>query len=154
MPDVARVAAFRSWAGMLLVSSALLPRPIAAQQVTVASAQVTTTVLHRTGPDSGKVLLMVEIADLPAAVRSASSRGQVKVADEEGRMYTPYGMAVTSLAEGSSVIPDYLQAPGVRRARPRYLYLVAPGMTRFVLHVPARQPVLFKASSAAGAFRQ
>ena len=154
MPGVARIAALCAITGMALASFAMFPREMAAQQVTVASAQVTPTVFHWTGPDSGKVLLMVEIADLPAAVRSAASRAQVRVADGAGRMYTPYGMAVASLGEGSTLIPEYLQVPSARRAKPRYLYLVAPGVTRFVLHVPARHPVPFTASLATGAFRQ
>lgn len=154
MPGAARSVVLRSLTGALLLSSTLLGRSSAAQQVSVASARITSTVRSWPGADSGKVSLSVEIADLPGAVRSGRSRDQIKVADEVGRMYTPVGVGFRSLDAGTSLVPEYLQTPSARRSRPHYLFLVPPGNMRFVLHVPSREPVEFTASLAARAFRQ
>lgn len=153
MTGATRSAAFYSLTGALLLSSTLPVREVAAQQVHVASARVMSPVSHWTGLDSGKVLLSVEIADLPRAVQSAGSRDPVKVADETGRTYTPVGVAYRSLENSNSLVPEYLQTPSARRTRPQYMFLVPAGKTRFVLHVPSRQPVPFTASFAAGALR-
>ena len=154
MPGAARSVVLRSLTGALLLSSTLLGRQSAAQQVSVASARITSTVRSWTGADSGKVLLSVEIADLPGAVRSARSRDKIKVADEDGRIYTPVGVGFRSLDHRSSLVPEYLQTASARRMRPQYMFLVPPGNMRFVLHVTSQQPVEFTASVAAGAFRQ
>ena len=153
MLGAVRSAVLRSVTGAMLLGSTLVGRQVAAQQVNVASARVTSTALNWTGPDSGKALLSVEIVGLPGRAQSASSRDQVKVADDVGHTYTPVGIAVGPLGSIYSLVPEYLQSPGASRSRPQYLFFVPPGKTRFVLHVPSRQPVAFTASFPAGALR-
>ena len=154
MRGATRLTAVRLCTVTMLLSPVVLGRVVAAQQVRVASARVASTVSQWSGPQSGKVILSVEIADLPSAVRSVRSRDQIRVADDDGRMYTPMGVAYRSLGNSNSLVPEYLQTSSARRTRPQYLFLVPPGQTRFVLHVPSRQPVPFSASVDARAFRQ
>ena len=152
MPGVSRSAALRSLTGALLLSSALLVRQGAAQQVSVASARVSSTVVQRAGPFD-RVLLAVEIVGLRGAAQTGRSRDQVKVTDDLGGTYTPVGIAVQSLENSNSLVPEYLQVPSARRTRPRHLFLVPPGKTHFVLHVTSHQPVSFNASVTAGPLR-
>ena len=154
MPGVPRLTAVRLCTVTTLLSSVVLGRGVAAQQVSVASARVASAVSQWPGPQSGNVILSIEIADLPNAVRSVRSRDRIRVADDVGRMYTPMGIAYRSLDNSNSLVPEYLQTPSARRTRPQYLFLVPPGQTRFVLHVPSRQPVPFTASVDARAFRE
>lgn len=154
MPGPHTLIAARLCTVTMLLSYVLPGRGVAAQQVSVASARVASTISQWPSPQSGRVILLVEIADLPSAVRSARSRDQIRVADDVGRMYTPMGIAYRSLDISNSLVPEYLQTPSARRTRPHYLFLVPPGQTRFVLHVPSRRPVPFTASVDARAVQR
>src|SRR6185503_7403769 len=154
MTGADRSAALRSLTGAVLLSAVLLSRQSAAQQVKVASARISSTTRDWKGRDSGRVVLSVEIAELPGAIRSGRSRDQISVSDEVGHVYTPVGVAFRSFDRGYSLLPEYLQTPMARRMRPLYFFSVPGGNARFVLHVPSREPVAFTATLAARASRQ
>ena len=129
----------------LLMSIAAANAAIA-QPVVVRSARVSPTVFRYSGPDSGRVMLVVEIAGLTSRVWWTGTRSQVAVVDDFGRRYTPISVGVRN-AESSNGVPDYLLVPSARKA-PQYLFLVEPGMTRFELLSPSSRSIRFIATVA------
>ena len=152
MPGFARSSLLRSLIGLALLSSTSVAQRGQSAQLNVVSARLSSTGFLRSGPDSGKVILAVEIANLPAAIQSVQLRERVKVTDDAGRTYTPVGVGGGSVGSINSMVPEYLQASNVRRTRPQYMFFVPAGTTRFVLHVPSQSPVPFIASVTAGKF--
>lgn len=141
-----RSIVFRCSTAALLVGMVVVSREGAAQGITV-SARISGGPLFRTGPDSGKVALSLEIIGLPPIPQAPLPRDMVKLVDEAGRTYTPWGIAIQPIeSTGVSLAGAYLRAHTTRSSTPRYLFAVPPGTTRFELQLPSIRPVRFTAS--------
>jgi hypothetical protein len=121
----------------------VVPRNGGAQQNIVVSGRLSPRVLG-VGPDSGKVLLMVEVAGLGPTAQMAIKRDLVKVVDTAGHAYTLTGIAGQPV-ESTTLVAEYPRLP-IRRTPPRYLFLVPPGTTQFELRMSSIPPMRFTAS--------
>ena len=130
----------------LLLGIVVVSREGAAQGITV-SARISGGPLFRSGPDSGKALLSLEILGLAPIPQAPLRLDMVKIADEAGRTYTPWGIAIQPVeSTGVSLAAEFLRAHSTRSTTPRYLFAVPPGTTRFELQLLSIRPVRFTAS--------
>jgi len=128
-------------AAISLCTVALLPSgALNAQQTLVATARMSPRAL-KTGPDSGKYLLSLQISGIPEVALRSLKHDQLLLVDSAGRAYTPSGVGYRTVrTEQTSPVAAYL-GTSKNTAKPEYWFLVAPGSRTFELRVAGLKPV-------------